>query len=181
MVAGWNLPDAGGLHLSLNTFRLSADFLHFFGILSLLYGLVRHRACNTVSLRSQELFLLVYTARYSDLWFGGLQRSPSVYNNFFKVSFTFMTIAVVVVIRRQVWGLRVHPEDSALAYLLVVPAAAAAYVYPAAWDRWEILWTFSLYLEAVALLPQVPFVQLAQPDWHNRSSFSVAQLVLKIT
>ena len=46
-------------------------------------------------------------------------------------------------------------HDSMRAEFLIVPAAGLACLVNHNFDPMEILWTFSIYLEAVAILPQL--------------------------
>ena len=46
-------------------------------------------------------------------------------------------------------------HDSMRAEFLIVPAAGLACLINTKFDVVEILWTFSIYLEAVAILPQL--------------------------
>ena len=46
-------------------------------------------------------------------------------------------------------------HDSMRAEFLIVPAAGLACLVNHSFDPMEILWTFSIYLEAVAILPQL--------------------------
>jgi hypothetical protein len=62
------LARAGGASTSaLNGFRVSADALHVLSASSLLAGLLRHRSAFSVSVRTQELYMLVFITRYLDL------------------------------------------------------------------------------------------------------------------
>ena len=57
-------------------------------------------------------------------------------------------------------------HDSMRAEFLVVPALGLACLINNSFDVMEILWTFSIYLEAVAILPQLFMISKVQ-CWHR--------------
>ena len=62
------LAATGGTSGSaLNGFRVTADVLHVLSASTLLVGLLRHRSAFSVSVRTQELYMLVFITRYLDL------------------------------------------------------------------------------------------------------------------
>ena len=52
-------------------------------------------------------------------------------------------------------------HDSMRAEFLVIPALGLACLINTSYDVFEILWTFSIYLESVAILPQLFMISKA--------------------
>jgi ER lumen protein retaining receptor len=52
----------------MNIFRLAGDMTHLASCLVLLLKIVTTKSCRGVSLRTQELYLLVFVTRYLDLF-----------------------------------------------------------------------------------------------------------------
>jgi hypothetical protein len=52
----------------MNLFRLAGDMTHLASCLVLLLKIVATKSCRGVSLKTQELYLLVFCARYLDLF-----------------------------------------------------------------------------------------------------------------
>ena len=65
---------------ALNLFRISADACHLLGCGALLAGVLRMRTIRTMSVRSMELYLLVYVTRYLDML-----TMPEVFFKYFGV------------------------------------------------------------------------------------------------
>ncbi|KAL0400471.1 UNVERIFIED_CONTAM: ER lumen protein-retaining receptor [Sesamum latifolium] len=83
----------------MNVFRLAGDITHLLSVVFLLLKIRTMKSCAGISLKTQQLYVVVFVARYLDLF----TRYYSLYNT--------------------------------------------------------VLWTFSLYLEAVAILPQLILLQ----------------------
>lgn len=52
----------------MNLFRLAGDMTHLASCLVLLLKIVTTKSCRGVSLKTQELYLAVFCARYLDLF-----------------------------------------------------------------------------------------------------------------
>ena len=79
----------------MNIFRLAGDMSHVFSIIILLLRLNVAKNANGVSLKTQELFLIVFCTRYLDL----LIRYISLYNSTMKILYIGSTAAIVHMIR----------------------------------------------------------------------------------
>ena len=62
-------------------------------------------------------------------------------------------------------------HDSMRAEFLIVPAAGLACLVNHSFDPMEILWTFSIYLEAVAILPQLFMISKVKMKENSRFFF----------
>ncbi|KAG0490852.1 hypothetical protein HPP92_007715 [Vanilla planifolia] len=110
-----------------------------------------------ISLKTQELYVLVFATRYLDLFTGFI----SVYNSVMKIVFILSSIAIV-------WCMRVHPMvrrtydnqlDTFRHYYLIAGSLLLAFVFHYKLTIKEVLWAFSIFLEAVAILPQLVLLQ----------------------
>jgi len=146
----------------------------------LFYKIKKYKSCLGISLKSQELYALVFTARYFDLIFDfsyfyklsflppGETLTPpaafSLYNIAFKLAFLFCSYAIVFLIRfnHGLWQTYDRQNDWIPVIFLIAPCAVLAFVWNDYFDFVGILWAFSIYLEAVAIFPQLMLLQGAQ-------------------
>ncbi|OWM79405.1 hypothetical protein CDL15_Pgr022817 [Punica granatum] len=143
----------------MNLFRLAGDMTHLLSIVVLLLKIRTTKSCTGISLKTQELYVIVFLTRYLDLF----TRYLSFYNSAMKVFFLGTSMAIV-------WYMRYHKvvkqtynkdEDTFRHYFLVLASFVLAILIPRAFTMTEILWTASIYLEAVAILPQLVLLQSA--------------------
>ncbi|KZS20444.1 ER lumen protein-retaining receptor 2 [Daphnia magna] len=135
----------------MNIFRLLGDISHLLAIVILLLKIWKTRSCAGISGKSQFLFALVYTTRYLDL----LTNYVSLYNSFMKVVFiaaSYGTLYLMYVKFRATYD---RNHDTFRVELLLIPVAALALLFNHEFSVMEVLWAFSIYLEAVAILPQL--------------------------
>ncbi|XP_002166838.3 ER lumen protein-retaining receptor 2 isoform X1 [Hydra vulgaris] len=135
----------------MNVFRLVGDLSHLLAILLLLWKIWKTRSCAGVSGKSQALFALVFLTRYLDLF----TTFVSVYNTFMKIVFLVATFATCYLILFKFKATYDSNHDSFRAEFLVVPLAGLAVLVNHELTVFEVLWTFSIYLESVAILPQL--------------------------
>lgn len=142
----------------MNIFRLIGDMSHLASFLVLLLKLLASRSAAGISLKSQELFFLVFVTRYVDLF----THFVSLYNTVMKVLFLLFSGAIVYVIRcREPFRSSYDKSHDTFLHLkfAVLPCAILAVVFNEEFSIMEILWTFSIYLEAVAIIPQLILLQ----------------------
>ncbi|KAF3814791.1 hypothetical protein GH733_017067 [Mirounga leonina] len=113
----------------MNLFRFLGDLSHLLAIILLLLKIWKSRSCAGISGKSQVLFAVVFTARYLDL-----------FTNYISLKF-----------KATYDG----NHDTFRVEFLVVPTAILAFLVNHDFTPLEILWTFSIYLESVAILPQL--------------------------
>ena len=125
-------------------------------------------------MRSLELYLLVFCARYLDL----MTTYYSVYNSFMKVVFISATSLQIFWIKHYLKEDNdeiyrpYNPDMDTVSHwkYLVAPCAVLAFISHYIGSKYtgygfnlmELLWTFSIYLESVAMLPQLVLV------WYHR-------------
>jgi ER lumen protein retaining receptor len=141
----------------MNIFRLAADMTHLMSIVVLLLKIHTIKSCAGISLKTQELYALVFATRYLDLFTVFL----SLYNTVMKLIFLGSSFSIV-------WYMRNHKvvrqtydkdHDTFRHYFLVIPCFFLALLVNYKLTVREVLWAFSVYLEAVAILPQLVLLQ----------------------
>uniref|UniRef100_A0A3B4B323 ER lumen protein-retaining receptor n=1 Tax=Periophthalmus magnuspinnatus TaxID=409849 RepID=A0A3B4B323_9GOBI len=135
----------------MNIFRLSGDLSHLAAIIILLLKIWKTRSCAGISGKSQVLFALVFTTRYLDL----LTSFISLYNTTMKVIYIGCAYATVYLIYAKFKATYDGNHDTFRVEFLVVPVGGLAFLVNHDFSPLEILWTFSIYLESVAILPQL--------------------------
>lgn len=135
----------------MNIFRLLGDSSHLLAIFILLIQMLRTRSCAGISGRSQLLYTLVFLARYLDLFTSYI----SAYNTIMKAVFIVCSMLTVFLI--YVWWKNTYDQkcDTFRIEFLVIPALILAFAINHDFSAMEIAWTFSIYLESVAILPQL--------------------------
>eukprot|EP00752_Nemacystus_decipiens_P008722 g7783.t1 len=150
----------------MNIFRLFGDMSHLASILVLLLKLRASKSAAGISLKTQEIFLVVFLARYSDLFF----RFISWYNSIMKVMYIALTSLIVYMIREQTPFKATYDksQDSFLHWQFAVAPCAVFGLVVHAWDNFpgkeffrpsNYLWIFSEVLEPLAILPQLMVLQ----------------------
>ncbi|XP_077526013.1 ER lumen protein-retaining receptor isoform X1 [Haemaphysalis longicornis] len=162
----------------MNIFRLAGDLSHLLAIIILLLKIWRTRSCSGISGKSQILFSITYTARYLDL----VTTFVSPYNSIMKVVFLATSYGTLYLMYVKFKATNDRNHDTFRIEFLLVPVTLLALlvnheftplearsggqeagflhlVYSHATlvfrDPLEVLWTLSIYLEAVAILPQL--------------------------
>ncbi|KAF0697239.1 Aste57867_12067 [Aphanomyces stellatus] len=142
----------------MNIFRLIGDMTHLLSFLVMILRLQASRSATGISLKSQELFFLCYVTRYLDLF----THYVSLYNSVMKLLYLGLSGAIVYYIRFKE-PFKSSYDKSLDAFLhwkfAVLPCAVLALIFHERLEVMEILWTFSLYLEAVAIIPQLILLQ----------------------
>lgn len=147
----------------MNIFRLAGDMCHVFSIIILLLRLRVVKNAQGISCRTHELFLLVFVTRYLDLF----TKFYSLYNSCMKVLYIATTASVINTIRfrEPVASTYDRTQDSFLHWkFAVLPCAIVAVIThfiqsPNVYSIIDLLWTFSIYLESIAILPQLIVLQ----------------------
>lgn len=141
----------------MNIFRFAGDMIHLASIFALLLKIQATKSCAGVSLRTQELYTIVFLTRYLDLLFSFI----SIYNTIMKMFFICSSCYIIWLIRchKIVSQTYDREQDTFRVIFLVIPCSVLAVLINHEFLAIEILWTFSIYLEAVAILPQLVLLQ----------------------
>jgi len=135
----------------MNIFRLIGDLSHLSAILLLLWKIWKSRSCAGISGKSQFLFATVFLTRYLDLFTSFI----SLYNTCMKLIFISSTVATCYLIFMKFKATYDSNHDSFRAEFLIIPVGGLAVLVNHDLSVMEVLWTFSIYLESVAILPQL--------------------------
>uniref|UniRef100_A0A7S3UAX2 ER lumen protein-retaining receptor n=2 Tax=Picocystis salinarum TaxID=88271 RepID=A0A7S3UAX2_9CHLO len=173
---------------------------HLASILVLLLKIQATKSCAGVSLKTQELYAIVFLTRYLDLftnfvslyvewnrWKGETQNRRSgtnavkqrltaklasdatdtycwifrSYNTIMKLIFIGSALAIIWLMRRHKVVRQSYDksQDTFRYEFLLAPCFLLSLVLNNMFTVMEVLWTFSIYLEAVAILPQMVLLQ----------------------
>ena len=135
----------------MNIFRLLGDVSHLVAIVILLLKIWKTRSCAGISGKSQALFLAVFVSRYLDL----LTNFVSLYNTVMKIFFIASAAGTVYLMFVKFKATYDGNHDTFRVEFLLGPVALLALVLNHEFSVMEVLWTFSIYLESVAILPQL--------------------------
>ncbi|KAK9132179.1 hypothetical protein Scep_011707 [Stephania cephalantha] len=141
----------------MNIFRFAGDMTHLISVLVLLLKIYATKSCSGISLKTQELYAMVFLARYLDLFTDFV----SLYNTVMKIVFVASSLAIVWCMRRHPVVRRSYDKelDTFRHYFLVASCFGVALLVNEKFTLVEIFWAFSIYLEAVAILPQLVLLQ----------------------
>jgi|Transcript_8626 ER lumen protein retaining receptor len=130
---------------------------HLLSIIVLLLKIHATKNCSGVSLKTQELYAIVFVTRYLDLLFSFI----SLYNTIMKLIFIGSSACIIWYIRfhRVVSQTYDREQDTFRVIFLILPCLLLGIFINHEFTITEILWTFSIYLEAVAILPQLVLLQ----------------------
>jgi len=135
----------------MNIFRLTGDLAHLPAIVILLLKIWKSRSCSGISGKSQLLFALTYTTRYLDLF----TNFVSVYNTTMKVFFIAASFATIYFMYVKFKATYDANHDTFRIEFLLIPVTILSLVLNHEFAVLEVLWTWSIYLESVAILPQL--------------------------
>ena len=144
----------------MNIFRLAGDMTHVCSILLLLLRLQATRNALGISIKTQELYLVVFVTRYLDLF----TTYYSLYNSLMKILYISITAYIVYMVRKTepFKNSYERTHDSFLHWqFAVAPCAVLAFftnIYTG-FSFIELFWIFSIYLEALAIVPQLIILQ----------------------
>lgn len=139
----------------MNIFRFFGDLSHLVAVIILLHKIWKTRSCAGISGKSQILFAVVFSCRYLDLFTDFI----SLYNTVMKIVFLASSYATIYLIYHRFKSTYGKSYDTfRIEYLITVVAILSLIIHERRDNAYlvlEILWTFSIYLEAVAILPQL--------------------------
>jgi ER lumen protein retaining receptor len=142
----------------MNLFRLLGDLSHLFSILILLHKMKTSSSAAGISFKSQFLYLIVYLTRYVDLLWT-FYDPKSLYNTVFKIVFISTSAYTVYLMLNDFKPTHDPNLDTFKVQYLLAASAVLAIIFPYKYTFAEILWAFSIWLESVAILPQLFMLQ----------------------
>ena len=139
----------------MNIFRLVADLSHLASIFLLIHQMRLSRSCAGISFKSQALYMVVYLARYLDLFWSFV----SPYNTLMKLFFIGAQGYILFLMRYKFMPTNDMKIDTFRTEYLLAGAGLASIIFTYQYTIGEVLWSFSIWLESVAILPQLLLVQ----------------------
>jgi ER lumen protein retaining receptor len=131
----------------------AADAFHVTSFFMLLLRLGGNKSTLGISLKTQELYFLVFCTRYVGLFFG---EYFSIYDEMIKVLYVCLTAYIIYTIRY--WGEYDSRLDSFRHWTFAVVPCICFALFTGlvrGYKFLEILWIFSIFLEALAIVPQL--------------------------
>ncbi|MES1922252.1 hypothetical protein MHBO_003759, partial [Bonamia ostreae] len=150
----------------MNVFRFLGDMLHLGSVLLILLKILSQKSCRGISLKTQILYAVVFSARYLDI----LWNFYSIYNSIMKIIFICSSIEIVYLMKYKSPYCKTYDEknDSFNIWFLVAPSAFLAIICNLSVNIFETFWAFSIFLESVALVPQLIVVYKSAKEQSGR-------------
>ncbi|GIZ46785.1 hypothetical protein CKM354_000989700 [Cercospora kikuchii] len=141
----------------MNLFRILGDLSHLASIFILLAKMKSSSSASGISFKSQFLYLVVYVTRYLDL----LWTNPtnSLWNTTFKIIFIGAQAYTIYLMLNDYKPTHDPNQDTFKVEYLIGGAAVMGILFPYRYSLTEMLWAFSIWLESVAILPQLFMLQ----------------------
>ncbi|CAO1638455.1 unnamed protein product [Sympodiomycopsis kandeliae] len=138
----------------MNIFRFFGDMAHLASIFILIHKIQTSRSARGISFKTQLLYSIVFVTRYLDiLW------DNSLYRFLMKIFFIGSSLYIVYLMRMRFRPTHDSAIDTIRLEYLIGPCAVLALLFNYGFVFSEILWAFSVYLESIAILPQMFMLQ----------------------
>lgn len=131
-----------------------ADLSHLASILILIHTIKTTNSIDGISFKSQVLYVLVFASRYLDLFF----RWISLYNTLMKLFFIGSSIYIIMLLqnaKNTVAYKEMILKDTFKVRYILAASGVLALLFNERFTVIDILWSFSLWLESIAILPQL--------------------------
>mmetsp|Transcript_59772 Transcript_59772/g.112791 ORF Transcript_59772/g.112791 Transcript_59772/m.112791 type:complete len:218 (+) Transcript_59772:74-727(+) len=142
----------------MNLFRLCGDMLHLVSIMLLVFKLHKSKSCVGVSCRMQEMYAMVFIFRYLDLLWSFI----SLYNTVMKIIFITTTLYLIYLMRMKAPVSQTYDRSvDCFQYelYLLPPCVVLGLICTDEYTIPDVLWTTSIWMESVAILPQLILLQ----------------------
>ncbi|KAK7691845.1 hypothetical protein QCA50_005249 [Cerrena zonata] len=139
----------------MNLFRLFGDLSHLASIFILLHKIQTTRSCRGISFKTQALYVTVFVTRYLDLFYDYV----SLYNTVMKIFFIASSVYILYLMKIQYRPTHDPSIDTFRIEYLLGPCVLLGLIFNYKFSFSEILWSFSIFLESLAILPQLFMLQ----------------------
>ncbi|XP_030749678.1 ER lumen protein-retaining receptor 1-like [Sitophilus oryzae] len=149
----------------MNIFTYVGDVFHLAAILTLLATIKLNNSCAGVSFKTQILLAIVFTVRYLDIFLGNF--SKYLYLDFMKSLFIALSYTTLAIIYFNYYSSYERSKDNCSIIYILLPTLLYGFLLNYvtleygvnSWKQFllhplEISWAFSIYLEALAIIPQ---------------------------
>ncbi|KAK5115492.1 hypothetical protein LTR62_001151 [Meristemomyces frigidus] len=141
----------------MNLFRILADLSHVASVIILIHKMRTSSSASGISFKSQFLYQVVYIARYLDLFW--TNPTNNLWNTFFKIIFIASQSYIIYLMLVDFKPTHDPNQDTFKVEYLLGGAAVLGVILPPRYVPTEMLWAFSIWLESVAILPQLFMLQ----------------------
>jgi len=131
------------------------DLSHLASIFVLLRKIQTTRSCRGISFKTQALYSTVFIMRYLDLF----TTWHSLYNFVMKIFFIGSSLYILYLMKVRFRPTHDPSIDTFRVEYLVGPSLILAFAFNYSYSLIELLWSFSIFLESVAILPQLFILQ----------------------
>lgn len=143
-----------------NLFRFTGDFFHLYTIYILLQKIKTTKSVSGLSLKTQFLYLLVFIFRYLDIFIFNVSSLLQIYNFVMKILYTTMQVYLCYLMRyKYYYSYNVLLDTMNILNLIIPCSVLSPFLKPYTKNIIsyfvELLYTFSILLESVAILPQL--------------------------
>ena len=141
----------------VNAIQLVGDLLHLLSCVIIIYKIIRDRSCKGVSAKTFEIYLLVFCTRYLDLFMYFI----SLYNTIMKILFIGASVYILYLMRyNKKYSIDYDRiKDDSFPHVYLIPfALIMTFIIHKDWTWWGLTWSFSLWLESVAVFPQITII-----------------------
>jgi len=141
----------------VNVIQLVGDTLHLISFVIIIYKIYKDKSCKGVSAKTFEIYLLVFCTRYLDLFMYFI----SFYNTFMKLLFIGASVFILYLMHFQAPFKSTYDrknEDTFPHQYLIPFAAVMTLLINKNYSLWGLIWSFSLWLESVAVFPQISII-----------------------
>ena len=141
----------------VNVIQLIGDTLHLISFVIIIYKIYKDKSCKGVSAKTFEIYLLVFCTRYLDLFMYFI----SFYNTSMKILFIGASVFILYLMHFQVPFKSTYDrknEDTFPHQYLIPFAIIMALLIHKDFSLWGLIWSFSLWLESVAVFPQISII-----------------------
>ena len=141
----------------VNVIQLVGDLLHLLSFVIIIYKIIRDRSCKCVSAKTFEIYLLVFCTRYLDLFMYFI----SLYNTSMKILFIGASAYILYLMRyNKKYSITYDRiKDDSFPHIYLIPFALfMTFIIHKDWTWWGLTWSFSLWLESVAVFPQITII-----------------------
>ena len=138
----------------VNAIQLVGDTLHLISFVIIIYKIIKDKSCKGVSAKTFEIYLIVFCTRYLDLFMYFI----SIYNTFMKILFIGSTAFILYLMHLKAPFKETYKrkEEDSFPHIYLIPfAIVMTLLIHKNFTLWGLTWSFSLWLESVAVFPQI--------------------------
>lgn len=136
----------------MTPFSVLGDSFHLFALLALIGRMWKTKSCSGLSARTQVGYFLVFLSRYLDLF---VDFTQSYYLTIGKSVFLISSLLTVILMLGPYRSTYDRKNDVFYVEILIAACLVLAMLVNHSFTFVEIAWTFSIYLEAVVIIPQL--------------------------